>query len=144
MTGIFTGLFFFRLAKEWPDVIEAFAKVELIFESEAYQHCKGWSLKKRIRVSSIVFLLLALLEHLMAWISFFYDRFQQIEICHWKIDSMFYYLATTHLNHVFDIFPVKLATVLWGEYMNESLTFVWNFIVKDFFWIFYVELNLNL
>lgn len=141
MIGIFSGISFFRLAKDWPEVIDAFAKIELIIESEAYKHCKGWSLKKKIRLSSIVFLLLALSEHVIGWISFFYDRFKQIEICEWEIDSMFYYLTTTHLSYIFDIFPVKLVTVLWGEYMNETLTFAWNFIVKNFVWIFYLILN---
>lgn len=68
----------------------------------------------------------------MSWASFLYDRYIQIDLCHWEIGSMFYYIATTHLGHIYDhAFPVNPMWVLWAEYMNVSLTFAWNFV--DFF-----------
>lgn len=128
-TGVSGGIFFFKLAQQWAEILKAFEKVENIFQSEIYENnSSGWSLKRRIRVTSAVFLVLALSEHLAAWSSFLYDRLIQIKLCKWQIGSMFYYLATTHLHHVYAELPVKLMTVAWAEYMNVSLTFVWSYI----------------
>lgn len=85
-------------------------------------------MKKRIRTASFILLLLALLEHLTAWLSFLYDRLTQMEKCDWEIGSMFFYLATTHLSQIYAELPITIFTVLWAEYMNISFTFVWNFI----------------
>lgn len=129
LAGIFSGLFFFQLAKQWPDILRAFERVENTFNIEVYENnSSGWSMKKRIRVISWLLLFLALTEHLSSWSSFLYDRLIQIELCKWKIGSMFFYLATTHLYQIYAKLPVKVITVVWAEYMNISLTFAWNFI----------------
>jgi Trehalose receptor len=126
--SIFSGLFFFRLAQQWPDVLLEFSKVENIFEDEIYAQSSGWTLKKRIRVTSTIMLLLALSEHLMSWSTFLFDRFLQIELCDYEIGSYFYYLATTHLSHIYNRLPTTWVTVFWAEYMNVSFTFAWSFI----------------
>lgn len=128
IAGISGAFFLFQIAMQWSEVVDAFARVESIFQNEVYAHSSGWSLKRKMRITSAILLLFALLEHSMACASFLYDRFIQIELCKFSIGSMFFYLATTHLGHIYHELPVKVPTVVWAEYMNVSLTFVWNFI----------------
>lgn len=125
LSGISGGIFLFLLAKEWSEVLEAFSRVENMLKSEIHG---GWSMKRRIRVISVVLLSLALVEHLMSWMSFLYDRFTQMEECKWEIGSLFYYIATTHLTQIYAELPVTIYTFLWAEYMSLSFTFTWNFI----------------
>lgn len=122
------AIFLFQLAMQWTEVLKAFDKVENIFKSETYADLSAFSLKRRIRLTSAVLLLLGLSEHAGAWMSFLYDRVYQMKACQLEIGSTFYYLATTHLAQVYKEFPVKITTVIWAEYMNISLTFAWNFI----------------
>lgn len=128
VAGFFGGIFFFRLAIEWSDILRAFEKVETIFQGESYPHNSGWNMKKRIRLTSFILLFFALIEHTMATASFLFDRFTQVQLCQWEIGSYFYYLATTHLGQIYAELPVNVLTVVWAEYMNISLTFAWNFI----------------
>lgn len=123
------AIFFFRLAVHWSDILHAFDKAEKIFQSENYsQLSSGSGLKRRIRLTSLILLLAALVEHMLAWASFLYDRITQERMCGWEIGSYFYYLATTHLGLIYAELPAKWPTVVWGEYMNVSFTFGWNFI----------------
>lgn len=112
----------------WPEVLEAFDKVEMIFQKETYADSTSRSLRRRIRLTSIILLLMALSEHALSWTSFLYDRVEQMNICGWEIGSFFYYIATTHLHQIYTELPVKMVTVIWAEYMNISFTFAWNFI----------------
>lgn len=112
----------------WAEVLEAFDKVERVFQAESYADLPCRSLRKRIRWTSAILLLFALSEHAGSWASFLYDRIEQTKICHWEIGSYFFYLATTHLHQIYAELPVKVGTVIWAEYMNISFTFAWNFI----------------
>lgn len=113
---------------KWSEVLEAFDKVERIFQKEVYADLSIRSLKSRIRRTSVVLLLFALSEHLGSWASFLYDRITQIKVCKWEIGSNFFYIATTHMHQIYAELPVKTSTVIWAEYMNISFTFAWSFI----------------
>lgn len=107
--------------------MKSVARTELTFQHAPYSHNPGWSVKRKIRVSSVVLLLFALCEHLSSWMSFLYDRLTQSKVCKWEIESYFYYLATTHAHQVYRELPVNIWTVMWAEYMNVALTFIWSF-----------------
>lgn len=126
--GVLSSILLFKLAKQWREVLSAFQRVLDILSCEPYGPLPGWSLKKRIRFASLALLILALIEHLMAWSSFIYERIYQYRECDWKIESWFYYIATTHLSQIYKRVPLNPATVAWSEYMNASFTFAWNFI----------------
>lgn len=127
ITGFISAVFYFRLAQEWPEIMQSIAKNESIFQKFPYTHNPGWSVKKKIRVSSAVLLMFAVCEHTTAWTSFLYDRLTQSRVCNWEIGSYFYYLATTHAHQVYRQLPVNIWTVLWAEYMNASMTLIWSF-----------------
>lgn len=121
------GFFFLKLAKDWPKLIKLFAEVEEIFHYDSYRSSTRWSMKKKMRIISVVLLTLALAEHLCYFISFLYDRYQQAMICDLKIGDIAGYIITTQLNHIFAKVPFNLITAVWFEYMNISFTFGWNF-----------------
>lgn len=127
MTGFISAFFYFRLAQEWPGIIKSVARIESVFQNEPYTYNPGWSVKRKIHISSFILLLLALCEHLASWMSFLYDRLTQSTVCEWEIESYFYYLATTHAHQVYRELPVNIWTVIWTEYMNVSMTFIWSF-----------------
>lgn len=129
ITGISAGTFFFNLAKSWSKVLEKIEDVESTFKDDSYSHSLKWSLRKKLRFTAAILLLFSLSEHLMSWSSFLYERVFQMKKCKWEIGSMFYYIATTHLGHIYADLPVKVLTVLWAGlvlfFTNvKQLTFV--------------------
>ena len=121
------GIFFLQLAKEWPKLIQLFSNVEEIFVNDSYASLTRWSMKKKIRIISIVLLIFALSEHLVYFSSFLYDRYIQAEVCGWNIDNIAGHIITTHLSHIFAEVPYNIFIGAWFEYMNVSHTFGWNF-----------------
>lgn len=123
LAGIFSGIFLFQLAKVWSEVLEAFAKVDSILHNGNYAHATKTTLKMKIRLTSTVLLVFALLEHLMSWSSFLYERFFQIRACNWEIGNYFYYIASSHLRQIYTLFPVSIPTVLWAGTDTWQLRF---------------------
>lgn len=126
--GFFGAIFLFRLSMHWSKVLETFDKAERTFQTRNYADSSGHSLRRRIRLTSTVFLLLALLEHILFLVSFLYDRIMQIKMCKLVDHSSFDFIMTMHLHHVYMVFPLKAATMIWAEYMSLSFAFVWSFI----------------
>lgn len=118
---------FLNLAKQWPKLIKLFAEVEDIFHNDCYRSKSRWPMEKKMRIVSVVLLTLALLEHLIYFSSFLYDRYIQAMLCDWEIGDIAGYLITTQMSHVFTEVPFNLITAVWFEYMNISFTFGWNF-----------------
>lgn len=129
--GITTSIFFLQISLNWNNILQKFKDVEEIFLNPPYS-LAGWTLKKRIHVTAATFLSFALCEHLLSCCSHFHDRILQAKICKWEIGSWFYYITSTHLPHLYSgpsgKVPVIAPFVIWGEYINVSLTFSWNFV----------------
>lgn len=87
-----------------------------MFSHEIYS--LTWSLKKRLRTTSIILLLLSLIEHVFSLISFLYDRYIQATKCKYNIDSYAYYLLTNQMGHIFAEVPINVFTSIWAEYTN--------------------------
>lgn len=127
VNNVLAGIFFLQLAKEWPKLIQLFANVEEIFVNDSYASLTRWSMKKKIRIISVVLLIFALSEHMVYFSSFLYDRYIQAEVCGWNIDNIAGHIITTHLSHIFAEIPYNIVNGIWFEYMNISFTFGWNF-----------------
>lgn len=127
LSGIGSAILFIQLGQRWPKLIRSAIKTEAILNTEAYSGVPGNSFTKNIKRSSLVLLLFALSEHLMSWASFLYDRLTQSRLCKWEIGSYFYFITSLHLEHIYKELPVNMWTVMWAEYINFTLTFIWTF-----------------
>lgn len=108
--GTLTSILFFRLAFKWNKLLKIIKSTE---DSLRSYTLSGWSLDKRIKITSIVLLTAAALENLMATFSYLYDRTIQAIDCNWQIHNWFYYFTSLHQIHVFRIFPTTWYTTLW-------------------------------
>lgn len=102
-------------------------RIEEKFLTEPYTF-PGFPLKKRITIFAALVYLLGFIEHLLSHISFLYDRYTQITKCGWEIENYLTYYITRHLSHVFSVLPYNLPLGIWAEFMNFSITIVWNFV----------------
>lgn len=75
----------------------------------------------------LIFMLVGILYLALLWFFLVLDRLEKNKLCNNKIESYFYFIATTHSLHVFSVFPANPVTLLWAEYTNISFYFVWKF-----------------
>ncbi len=133
-TNWISAVLLIRLATQFPKILKRWNEIEEKFLCEPYAN-SGISLKKQIRILASIVFTFASLEHLLANISFYHDRHKQAQICRWEVYDTFAYYVTAKLSHVFDVLPFNNVLAIWAEFMNTSVTVVWNYI--DFIIIFF-------
>lgn len=126
-TNLISAIFLLKLATQFPKILKRWHEIEEKFLTEPYTN-SGISLKKQIRILASIVYPLAFLEHLLSHISFIYDRYKQAQICGWYLGDVLAYYITTHLSHIFEVIPYNTVFAIWIEFVNSSITVVWNFI----------------
>jgi len=126
ITSIITAVLFFIFCMHWNTIIKQLNDIDEKL-SHIRSNSKRWTLKTRLRLTTIIFFLLSILEQAVSFSSFLHDRYTSATVCEWKIDNHVFFILTTHLSHVYTFFNVGILSGLWAEYMQLTMTFGWSF-----------------
>lgn len=119
----------FNLSKNWDVLIKTWSRSELVFLRNVYTlPPRYWSLRKKLLLLTIVFLLAALFEHLLSFISAIKSFVYKAKKCGVSTDVYFKAFITDQFSHLFDIIPYNVPIACFLEFLNISCTFYWNYL----------------
>lgn len=126
---MFINILFLRVASNWNCIMIKWMNLETLFTKDRYTtDQQSWSMRKKIKVFSIVFLLFALFEHFLSISTEFQKMYYKVHHCNKTIDNYVEYLISNHLGHFFNAFPYNHFYGVVLEYFNISTTMCWNFL----------------
>ncbi|XP_055373552.1 uncharacterized protein LOC129606930 [Condylostylus longicornis] len=124
--GILACVLFFRLATKWPKLIRYWSKSEAVFLRYPYEK-PSLKLSTRIRVASLIILILALLEHGAFFMSVLYTYFKHSALCN-ITDTSFKKFMIDNYAHVFEKVEYNLVLSIFFLILNGIFTLIWNYL----------------
>lgn len=125
----YIAVMMFRTSMKWRTLMVQWMKTESIFTCKSYappksSWCHSWPLRRRLLVTSIVYITLAIIEHLWSVTSGLNKIHQELIICNKTTDVDYAELfILMHLNSVLKRMPFKynhfIGTLL--EYYNTTI-----------------------
>ncbi|KAG4070159.1 hypothetical protein HA402_003849 [Bradysia odoriphaga] len=123
---LFCGILFLFLAQRWKDLALMWHRYENIFLNLPYKEC-GWKLSTKIRITSVVILFLAIVEHLMAILNSGFNFHTKLVACQPNINDKWKYFFLNEYPHVFMLLPYHFLLTILIEWSIISFTFGWNY-----------------
>lgn len=135
------NILFFKLASKWKNIMIKWINLETIFTKDRYKaDHKSWSMKKQIKIFTILMLLFALIEHLLSVSTEIPKMLYRMERCNKTIDNYVEYIISNHLSHFFKKNPYNHFYGISIEFLNISTTLSWTFL--DIF-IIVISIGIN-
>ncbi|XP_046808422.1 gustatory receptor for sugar taste 61a-like [Lucilia cuprina] len=123
---------FLNLARNWPQLIQYWTRIDLLFLMPPYKPPK-WSLRKQLYTLLIGFWITALVEHCLFYASGYYNfRMRRIH-CHPDEEKYSFkdYIQLDIFTDIFIYFPYNIFVAVYAFFLSGTFTFLWNFL--DFF-----------
>ncbi|XP_058817464.1 gustatory receptor for sugar taste 64a-like [Topomyia yanbarensis] len=125
------SVLFLHVATKWNKVAIMWEQVDRIFVQEPYgTFSSRWTLRRKIRIATVVLLLLALAEHLLSIVSLANEQREEIKKCGWEknITDIFRHFALRKFPNVYVKFPYSTFSAVYFLYISAALTVYWNFL----------------
>lgn len=120
---------FFKIAQKFNVFMIKWMTVESCFATHDYElPSTVTSLHKRVLITTILYLLASLLEHLLYFSSETNNLIFALNFCKLTDYNFIELLITKHLNFLFANISYNFLLGLFLEYLNVSYTFFWNFL----------------
>lgn len=132
----YIAILMFRISIKLKAIMIHWMKIEATLKNDACKQPKSswfrnWTLKRRLLVWTIVYITLAIIEHLWSIASGLYKIHQEVIICKKSTDVDYVKLfVMMHINSVLRRLPYNYNHFMgfFLEYLNFSYTFYWNFL----------------
>ncbi|XP_065361233.1 gustatory receptor for sugar taste 61a [Calliphora vicina] len=125
---------FLNLARNWPQLIQYWTRIDLLFLMPPYKPPK-WPLRKQLRTLLIGFWITALVEHCLFYASGYYNFRMRRLYCHpHDVHYSFKdYIQMELFSDIFTYYPYNTFVAVYGFVFifKRTFTFIWNFL--DFF-----------
>lgn len=125
------NILLFKIAQKWRILIMRWMATESDFTSDWYQlPVSSWSLRKRLLVCTVVYIVFLFLEHTFFLSSEIVNLTYELKACNRTDSNVVEIFITRQLSFVLESVPFgySYVTKLFFEYLNFSYTFVWNFL----------------
>ncbi|KAH8298652.1 hypothetical protein KR018_008564 [Drosophila ironensis] len=127
IVGITNWLNFIGFARSWSQIMLPWSSLDILMLFPPYKQCKR-TLRCRINIIGISFACLALLEHLLFYVSGYCSYRMHIWQCHINESRLsFHYYLDKEFSEVFVLMPHNIFSVCYAFWLNVVFTFIWNF-----------------
>uniref|UniRef100_A0A182PZ30 Gustatory receptor n=1 Tax=Anopheles epiroticus TaxID=199890 RepID=A0A182PZ30_9DIPT len=120
------NVLFLNLATKWRSVAAKWEEVDETFNKPPYQ-LQGWSLRKRLCVTSFVLVFLAAVEHCLSIVNNVHNQLVEIHYCNWTVTNYFQHYALRRFANVYLNFPYHSLSAIFFTYISSALTIYWNY-----------------